>query len=92
MENEIYIANSLAETLDRLPKDQRERVATMIDSLGGDGWKNSQIVAHDESAGGGLRAFRSGDLRLFFRYAAEQHAIIVTSVAAMQEHQLANAS
>ena len=39
MENEIYIANGLADTLDRLPEDKRERVAGMIDSLAGEGWK-----------------------------------------------------
>jgi mRNA-degrading endonuclease RelE of RelBE toxin-antitoxin system len=91
MENEIYIVNGLADTLDRLPDDKREKVASMIDSLAGEGWKNSQIVAPDDSQGGGLRAFHSGDLRLLFRYAPEQHAIIVTSVAAMYEQELAAA-
>ncbi len=92
MENEIYIANKLADTLDRLSPDQRERVSLMIDSLAGDGWKNSQIVAPDNSKGGGLRAHLSGDLRLLFRYAPETHAIIVTSVTALHEQELAFAS
>ena len=92
MENEIYIANGLAETLDRVSEADRERVASLIDSLSGEGWKNSQVVAPDDSPGGGLRARLSGDLRLLFRYAPEQHAIIVTSVATMMEHELATAS
>ncbi len=61
----------------------------MIDSLAGDGWKNSQIVAPDSSEGGGLRSYLSDDLRLLFRYVPEQHAIIVTSVAAIYEQELA---
>jgi len=92
MENEIYIATRLAETLKKLPKEQQARIATLIDSLGGDGWKNSQVVAADNSQGGGLRARLSGDLRLLFRYAPEQNAIIVTDVASMQERELATAS
>ncbi len=92
MENEIYIANRLAETLKKLPEEQQNRIAKLIDSLGGDGWKNSQVVAADNSQGGGLRARLSGDLRLLFRYAPEQHAIIVTDVASMQERELAAAS
>ena len=52
----------------------------MIDSLAGEGWKNSQIVAHDDSQGGGLRSLLSGELRLHFRYTPEAHAIIVTAL------------
>ena len=92
MENEIYIADGLAATFERLAAPDRERVTTMIDSLSGEGWKNSQIVAPDDSEGGGLRARIADDLRLLFRYVPEQHAIIVTSVAAMQERELALAS
>jgi mRNA-degrading endonuclease RelE of RelBE toxin-antitoxin system len=92
MENEVYIANRLADTLKRMPSDQQAHVASLIDSLGGDGWKNSHVVAADNSQGGGLRARISGNLRLLFRYAPEQHAIIVTDVESMQERELAVAS
>jgi mRNA-degrading endonuclease RelE of RelBE toxin-antitoxin system len=91
VENKIYIVNALADTLDRLPHEKREQVAAMIDALAGDGWRNSQIVAPDDAQGGGLRAALSGDLRLLFRYAPEQHAIIVTSVAAIEARELAHA-
>ncbi len=92
MENEIYITNDLAATIDHLPDRERDKVSEIIDSLSGDGWKNSQIVSGDNSPGGGLRARLSGDLHLLFRYAPEQHAIIVVDVASMRSHQLAAAS
>ena len=88
MENEIYISTKLANTLDHLTEDQRERVAVIIDSLAGDGWKNSQIVAPDNSQGGGLRSFLADDLLLLFRYVPEKHAIIVASVAATAAREL----
>ena len=92
MENEIYIANEVVEKLDSLPKRERDRVSVIIDSLGGEGWKHSNIVAPDNSKGGGLRARLSGNLRLLFRYSPEQHAIIVVDVADIRTHQLATAS
>lgn len=90
MENKIYITHQLADTLTSLPKQQSEVVAAMIDSLEGDGWKKSRIVAPDKSQGGGLRIFISGGLRLLFRYAPESHLIIVTSVATLDEYPLAS--
>lgn len=88
MENEIYIASEVANTLKRLPLDQQEQVANAIDSLNGDGWQNSQILARDDSPGGGLRAVLSGNLRLLFRYVPEQNALIVTDVASVVEREL----
>ena len=88
MENEIYIANSVGDTLKTLPEETQNRIAALIDSLGGEGWKNSSVVAPDQSPGGGLRAARSGNLRLLFRYAPEQHAIIVAGLDTLHENEL----
>jgi mRNA-degrading endonuclease RelE of RelBE toxin-antitoxin system len=92
MKNEIYIANQLIATMDTLPLEQQKRIAAMIDSLGGNGWKKGKIVFADGSAGGGLRVHSSGDLRVFFRYAPEQHSIIVVDAAPLLEEEFAAAS
>jgi len=89
MSNEIYIANQLADTMARLPEDEKKQVASMIDSLEGDGWKNSEIVLADKSGGGGMRAAFHGYLSLIFRYVPEQHAIIVTDVKGIADRQAA---
>lgn len=89
MENTIYIANKLADTLKHRPTDEQQQIADMIDSLAGDGWKNSEIASADGSLGGGLRAHRSGNLSLLFRYAPEDHAIIVANVMPSSDYELA---
>jgi mRNA-degrading endonuclease RelE of RelBE toxin-antitoxin system len=92
MKNEIYIAKSLIATMDKLPLGQQKEIATLIDSLGGDGWKNSKIVSADGSPEGGLRARLSGNLRVFFRYVPKQHSIIVVDAAPVDEEMFAAAS
>jgi mRNA-degrading endonuclease RelE of RelBE toxin-antitoxin system len=89
MENEIYIASQVANKLKALPPTDRDRATKLISSLDGNGWKNSQIIVPDaDSSGGGLRAVISGNIRLFFRYAPEQHAIVVADVSSIYEHEL----
>jgi mRNA-degrading endonuclease RelE of RelBE toxin-antitoxin system len=92
MKNEIYIASRLAQTLSSLSKDQQDRVASLIDSLNGDGLKNSEVLATDKSQGGDIRAAFLGGLSLIFRYVPEQHAIIVTDVTEMHGQPLATAA
>lgn len=88
MENEIYVANRVADTYKKLPQEEQDRVTSLIDSLNGDGWKNSEIVAPNGSEWGGLRSKLSGNLRLLFSYAPELHAIIVTGITALEEREL----
>ena len=92
MKNEIYIASRLAQTLASLSKEQQDRVAALIDSLDGDGLKNSEVLSPDKSQGGGIRAAFLGGLVLFFRYVPEEHAIIVTDVTEMRGEPLATAA
>jgi len=87
MENEIYIASKAAEQLKNLSPEGRDRASKLIDSLSGNGWENSQIVVPDSKPGGGLRAKLAGNIKLLFRYAPEQHAIIVADVASIYEHE-----
>lgn len=89
MENTIYIANKFADSLKHRPNDERQQIEDMIDSLAGDGWKDSEIASADGSLGGGLRARRSGNLSLLFRYAPEQNAIIVANVMPAADYELA---
>jgi hypothetical protein len=91
MEDELYIADSFAKTFETLSPAQQERVAKVIDSLDHGGWKNSQIVSPDGTAGGGLRIVIADDLRVLFRYTPEKHAIVVASVAEIYERQLVSA-
>jgi mRNA-degrading endonuclease RelE of RelBE toxin-antitoxin system len=89
MENEIYIASQVADKLKTLSPNSRDKAFELIDSLSGNGWQNSQIIVPDADApGGGLRAKISDNIRLFFRYAPEQHAIIVADVASIYEREL----
>jgi mRNA-degrading endonuclease RelE of RelBE toxin-antitoxin system len=89
MENEIYIASQVADKLKALSTPNRDRATRLISSLSGSGWKNSQIIVPDaDSPGGGLRAVISGNIRLFFRYSPEQHAIVVADVSSIYEHEL----
>jgi mRNA-degrading endonuclease RelE of RelBE toxin-antitoxin system len=92
MEDEIYITTSMGKQIAELAPTQQRSVQVAIDSLSGDGWKNSQIVAPDNTPGGGLRSVRNGDIRLLFRYSPEVHAIIVVDVASIIERELAVAS
>jgi mRNA-degrading endonuclease RelE of RelBE toxin-antitoxin system len=89
MENTIYIAKAFGESLKTRPDPERQQIEDMIDSLAGDGWKDSEIASADGSLGGGLRARRSGNLSLLFRYAPEQHAIIVANVMPAADYELA---
>ena len=92
MTNQIHIAPDLPETMQRLPKDQRDRVIRTIDSLADDPTGESYIISRDDSPGGGLRAIHTGSLRILFRYAPEVHAVIVTDVSSMvPEQELATA-
>jgi mRNA-degrading endonuclease RelE of RelBE toxin-antitoxin system len=89
MENEIYIASEVAKKLKALSPASRAKATELINSLGGDGWKNIQIIVPDpDSLGGGLRAVISDNIRLFFRAAPEQHAIVVADVASIYEREL----
>jgi mRNA-degrading endonuclease RelE of RelBE toxin-antitoxin system len=89
MENEIYIASQVADKLKALSPTNRDRATKLISSLGRNGWKNSQIIVPDvDSPGGGLRAVISGNIRLFFRVAPEQHAIVVADVSSIYEQEL----
>jgi mRNA-degrading endonuclease RelE of RelBE toxin-antitoxin system len=88
MENTIYIAKAFGESLKTRPDPERQQIEDMIDSLAGDGWKNSEIARPDGSPGGGLRARRSGNLSLLFRYAPEEHAIIVANVMPSADYEL----
>jgi mRNA-degrading endonuclease RelE of RelBE toxin-antitoxin system len=88
-ENEIYIASQVADKLKSLSPSSRDTATALISSLSGSGWQNSQIIVPDaDSPGGGLRSVISGNIRLFFRYAPEQHAIIVADVASIYEREL----
>jgi len=87
MENEIYIASEVANKLKALPPASRIKATELINSLGGNGWENSQIVLPDSKPGGGLRAKLAGNIKLLFRYAPHQHAIIVADVALIYEHE-----
>ena len=92
MTNEIYIASHLAKALGEMPPEQQDRIASLIDSLKNDGWKKSEVLAPDQSPGGGMRAAFSGSLSLIFRYAPEENAIIVTDVNDIGVHQLSGSS
>jgi mRNA-degrading endonuclease RelE of RelBE toxin-antitoxin system len=91
MENTIYIANEVAAKLKALPPRLFDKVADLIDSLNGDGWKNSQIIHPDPSLGGGLRSKSAGDIRLLFSHVPEKNAIIVAGVTEIYERELAAA-
>jgi mRNA-degrading endonuclease RelE of RelBE toxin-antitoxin system len=88
MENEIYIASEVANKLKALSPASRMKATELINSLSGNGWENSQIVVPDSKPGGGLRAKLAGNIKLLFRYAPEQHAIIVADVASIYEREL----
>lgn len=88
MDNEIYITSLAGSQIEQMPSNQRERAREAVEALRNGGWENSQIVVPDSKPGGGLRAKLAGNIRLLFRYAPEEHAIIVADVAAIYEREL----
>jgi hypothetical protein len=90
MDNEIYITSLAGSQIERMPSSEQESARAAVDALRSS-WENSQIVMPDSKPGGGLRAQLAGNIRLLFRYAPEQHAIIVADVAAIYERELAAA-
>jgi mRNA-degrading endonuclease RelE of RelBE toxin-antitoxin system len=89
MDNEIYITSLASSQIEKMPSNQQERVRAAVEALRNGGWENSQIVVHDAKPGGGLRAKLAGNIRLLFRYAPQEHAIIVADVASIYEHEMA---
>jgi mRNA-degrading endonuclease RelE of RelBE toxin-antitoxin system len=88
MENEIFIASEASTQIKKLSPSDRERAIQLIDSLNTD-WQNSQVIVPDaSSSGGGLRAVLSGNIRVFFRSAPEQHAIIVADISSIYDREL----
>jgi mRNA-degrading endonuclease RelE of RelBE toxin-antitoxin system len=88
MEDEIYIAKKIGAKIKSLPRDQAERILDAIETLKNDGWRNSQIIAPQDSSDGGLRSAILGNLQIYFSYMAEKHALIIVDVATIVAHDL----
>ncbi len=89
MVNKIYIADRFGESLKDMPVSEQQKIFDYVETLAGDGWKDSHIVRSDDSEGGGLRASLTGDTRVLFSYAPEDHLIIVTGVMPGSDYELA---
>jgi mRNA-degrading endonuclease RelE of RelBE toxin-antitoxin system len=91
MTNEIYIPNEIAETFNKLSKDEKKTVTRAIDSLEEDVLGNSLYISDARPAKGDVREARAGHLRVLFNYTAENNSIIITGVSPIEARELAHA-